>query len=81
MLHRRTILQLAALCAVFTAPVYAQTVDHDSSEQESAAAHESAHGTHKNILSFFAGVTHAGRRENGAALGVADFTVYAVSFS
>jgi hypothetical protein len=59
-------LLLAVLCAACTAPVYAQAVDHDSSEQESASAHES----HKNVLSFFAGVTHAGRRKNGAALGV-----------
>jgi hypothetical protein len=37
---------------------------------ESASVHESAHGSHKNVVSFFVGVTHAGRRENGAALGV-----------
>ncbi len=59
------------LCAVCVPPVYAQTVDHDSSEHDPALGHESAHGSHKNVLSFFVGVTHAGRRENGAALGVA----------
>ncbi len=58
---------LIALCA---APVYAQTVSHDTSEHESASSHESAHGSHQNVVSFFAGLTHAGRRENGAALGV-----------
>jgi len=63
-------LLLAVLCAVCTAPVYAQTVDYDASEHESASGHESAHGSHQNVLSFFAGVTHAGRRVNGAALGV-----------
>jgi hypothetical protein len=56
-----------ALCA---APVRAQTVNHDTSEHESASSHETAHGSHKNVISLFAGVTHAGRRENGAALGV-----------
>jgi hypothetical protein len=59
---------LGAICAL---PIYAQTVEHESSEHESAAGHESAHESHKNVVSFFAGVTHAGRRKNGAALGVA----------
>jgi hypothetical protein len=68
-------LMLVVFCAVCAVPVYAQAVDHDASEHEtteheSAAAHEDAHGTHKNILSFFAGVTHGGRRKNGAALGI-----------
>jgi len=60
----------AVLFAMCAPAVYAQTADHESSEQESAAAHENTHESHKNVISFFAGVTHAGRRENGAALGV-----------
>ena len=64
-------LLLAVLCIVCVAPVYAQTAERDASEHESASVHESAHGSHKNVLSFFVGVTHAGRRANGAALGVA----------
>ncbi len=63
-------LLLAVLCAVCSSSVYSQTVDHDSSEHESASAHESAHESHQNVVSFFAGVNHAGRRKNGAALGV-----------
>jgi hypothetical protein len=63
-------LLLAVLCVVCTSPAYAQTVEHESSEHESASAHDSAHGDHKNVLSFFVGATHAGRRENAAALGV-----------
>jgi hypothetical protein len=70
MLHTRTILLLAAFFAICAPPVYAQTADHDSSEHESASGHESAHRSHKNVVSFFAGVTHAGRRKNGVALGV-----------
>lgn len=58
---------LVSLCA---AQGYAQSTDHDASEHESTSGHESAHGAHKNIVSFFAGVTHGGRRENAAALGV-----------
>ena len=61
------LLMLFVLCVP---AVYAQNVDQESSEHDSAAAHESAHGSHHNVVSFFAGVTHAGRRENGAALGV-----------
>ncbi len=66
--------KLGLLTAVFFAmcapAVYAQTDDRESSEHESASAHESAHEPHQNVVSFFAGVTHAGRRKNGAALGV-----------
>lgn len=69
--HRQLRMLLALLFAVCAAPVYAQTVDHDSSEHQSASGHESAHGSHRNVVSFFVGATHAGRRENGAALGVA----------
>ena len=70
MLHRRTKSLLAALFAICAPPVYAQTVDHDSTEHESASSHGNDHESHRNVLSFFAGVTHAGRRENGAALGI-----------
>ena len=70
MLHTRTKLLLATFFAICAPPIYAQTVDHEPSEHESASGHDSAHGAHKNVVSFFAGVTHAGRRENAAALGV-----------
>ncbi len=62
---------LSLLCAICIAPDFAQAVDNDSSDGDSASGHESIHETHKNVVSFFAGVTHAGRRKNGAALGVA----------
>jgi len=68
--HTQLKFVLVMLCAVCTAPVYSQTVDHDSSKDESASTHESAHESHQNVVSFFAGVTHAGRRKNAAALGV-----------
>ncbi len=58
---------LGVMCAP---PIYAQTVEHESSEHESTSSNESVHESHKNVLSFFAGVTHEGRCENGAALGV-----------
>lgn len=61
---------LSMLFVMFGPRVDAQTVEHDSTEHEPAAGHENNHESHKNVLSFFAGVTHAGRRENGAALGV-----------
>ena len=70
MLDTRFTLQLAVLCVECTSPAYAQSDEHESSEHESSSAHESAHGAHKNVLSFFAGMTHAGRRENAVALGV-----------
>ena len=50
--------------------VYAQTDDHDTNEHESTSSHENEHESHKNVVSFFAGVAHSGR-DNGAALGVA----------
>ena len=61
----------AMLCALCAAPVCAQTDNHDTSEHESTSSHESEHESHKNVVSIFAGVTHAGRRKNGVALGVA----------
>jgi len=61
----------AVLFAMCSPAVYAQAVDHDSGEHESTSSHESEHESHQNVVSFFAGVTHTGRRKNGAALGVA----------
>ena len=81
MLHRRLKLLLAAFFAICALPVYAQTVGHDASEHESASSHESAYLHHKNALSFFVGVTHEGRRKNGAALGVAYERILNESFS
>lgn len=63
-------LLLAVLCALGTVPVYGQADDHDASEYESSVTHESDHGSHKNIFSFFTGITHTGRRENSGALGL-----------
>jgi hypothetical protein len=68
--HGKLGLLTAVLFAMCATAAYAQTDDRESSEHESASSHESAHGIHKNVVSFFAGVTHAGRRKNGAALGV-----------
>ena len=78
--HTQLILLFAALCTMCTPTVYAQTVEHDSSEHESAAGHESAHEVHRNVLSFFAGLTHAGRRDNALALGVAGERLLSDSF-
>ena len=64
------------LCGTCALPVYAQTVEH-----ESASGHETTQEHHKNVVSFFAGVTHAGRRKNGAALGVAYERILNESFS
>ena len=61
----------AVLFAMCASPIYAQTVEHDSSEHEPAAGHETEHHDHKNVLSFFTGLTHGGRRKNAVALGVA----------
>ncbi len=77
----RLTLQLAVLCAVCTSPVYAQSDEHESSEHELSSAHESAYGSHKNVVAFFVGVTHEGRRENGAALGIAYERLLNESFS
>ena len=71
MAHGRLGFLLALLFPMWAVPVFAQTVDHDSTEQELISGHDSAHKSHKNVVSFFTGVTHEGRRENGAALGVA----------
>ena len=76
MLHRRTRFLLAALFAICSPPVYAQTVDH-----ETVAGHENAHELHKNVVSFFAGLTHSGRRDNAAALGVAYERLLSKSFA
>ena len=63
-------LLITLLFSIFMPAVYARDTAHDAGEHESASGHESAHGAHKNVVSFFAGVTHAGRRKNGTALGV-----------
>ena len=70
MSHTRLRLLFALLCTVCTAPLYAQTDDHESGEHETASGHESDHGHHKNFLAFFVGVAHAGRRDNAGSLGV-----------
>ncbi len=68
--HGKLGLLTAVLFVMWAPAVYAQADDREPSEHESASSHESAHGSHQNVLSFFAGATHAGRRKNGAALGV-----------
>ncbi len=68
--HTQLKLLLALLCTMCTPAVHAETVEHDSSENESASGRESDHGHHKNFFAIFVGVTHAGRRENAGALGV-----------
>jgi len=81
-MHRRELkLVLALLCLVYAQAVYAQTGEHESGEHDSAAGQDSTHPPHKNVASFFAGVTHEGRRENGAALGVAYERLLSESFS
>jgi hypothetical protein len=60
----------AMLFAMSVPMAYGQTVDHIASDHESTSDHENTHGSLKNVISIFTGVTHAGRRENGAALGV-----------
>ena len=79
--HTQLILLFAALCTMCTPTVYAQTVEHDSSEHESTSGHEIAHEAHRNVLSFFAGLTHAGRRDNSPVLGVAYERLLSDSFS
>ena len=68
-------LVLAVLCAVCAAPVYSQ-----EAERESAAGYEKEHHDHKNVLSFFTGLTHGGRRTNAVALGVAYERLLSKSF-
>ena len=51
------------MCAL---PVFAQSVEHESS-----SSHEPAHDSQRNFVAGFVGVTHEGRRDNGAALGIA----------
>ena len=70
------------LYAICTSPAYAQTVEHESAtEHESASGHEGGHESHKNFISAFAGITHAGRRKNGPALGVGYERLLTKSFS
>jgi len=64
------------LCAACTAPVYSQEAEH-----ESASGHETKHHEHKNVVSFFTGLTHGGRRTNALALGVAYERLLSKSFA
>ena len=75
---RALLVVLGVMCAL---PICAQTVEHESSEHESDSANETSHEPHKNIVSFFAGVTHEGRRKNGAALGIAYERILNESFT
>jgi len=61
---------VALLFALCTPVSFAQTADHGADSSEAALSHQDTHRSHKNVLSFFAGISHAGRRENGPALGV-----------
>ena len=70
MLRIRMTTLLAVFWAVCASPINAQTVDHEENEHESASTHEGAHEFHRNIVSIYAGITHGGRRKNGAAFGV-----------
>ena len=41
-----------------------------STAAERGAEHDDSHADHKNVLAAFVGVTHEGRRENAASLGI-----------
>lgn len=47
----------------WTLPPPVMAAEHES-------GHRAEHGYHKNLLAGFVGVTHEGRRENGASLGL-----------
>ena len=79
--HGKLGLLTAMIFAMCAPAVYAQTDDQDAGDHEPASAHESTHGSHKNVVSFFAGVTHAGRRENGLALGAGYERLLSESFA
>jgi len=64
--HWRLGFLIAVLFAMCVPAAHAQAVEH-----ESDSAHETTHESHRNVLSFFVGVTQEERRENGAALGIA----------
>ncbi|MGI9201622.1 MAG: hypothetical protein ACR2QL_11220 [Woeseiaceae bacterium] len=61
-------------CALCISAVHAE--DASQGEHLESVGHESAtgeggeHASHKNFVTVFTGITHAGRRENGFALGV-----------
>lgn len=78
--HRLELLT-AMLFATCVPIAHVQTVDHESGEHGASSSHENTHGSHKSILSFIAGVTHAGRRENGPAFGVGYERLLSKSFS
>ena len=59
-----------ALFVTYSPAAPAQDADHDSGGTESNSSENASHDAHKNVLSVFVGVTHEGRRDNGAALGI-----------
>ena len=61
---------IALLCAMYAPIGFAQTAGHNADSSEPSSSDHNTHLSHRNVLSLFAGVTHAGRRENGLALGV-----------
>ncbi len=69
------IVAVFVLAMVGSAPVYAQEAEH-----ESGSGHKTEHHDHKNVLSFFTGITHGGRRHNALALGVAYERILSKSF-
>ena len=60
-------------CALLFSAVHAEgpakDEHHETAEHEVAAGHEGGHA-HQNFVTAFVGITHAGRRENGLALGL-----------
>ena len=62
---------LLALAASMLAMVGSASAHAQETEHKSVSGHEMEHHEHKNVLSFFTGVTHGGRRDNGLALGIA----------
>jgi hypothetical protein len=61
---------IALLCAMYAPIGFAQAAGHNADSSEPSSSDDNTHLSHRNVLSLFAGVTHAGRRENGLALGV-----------
>ena len=67
---------LSVLAVIASAGAYAQEEEHHESSN-----HSSGHHAHKNVVSVFTGVTHAGRRKNGFALGAAYERLFTDRFS
>ncbi len=62
---------LSGLFISFAQLSYAAEVDsHDSAVSHAPVAGAHGHSYHKNVLGVFAGITHAGRRENEPAIGL-----------